>query len=226
MKKPPNMLDENFKRHKFPYLGEDARKLFVEEGKRPEDIGDALGVSPNTVRIWIRKHRWHEKRRKWLQMPAHRGEKVPETPPSFRKWELYGEEAERLFVREHRTSQQIAKILPVGVSTVIRWKEKYGWENKLKLAVPRHGSVMDALQDLIVLMAERLKAGEVDKYVADWTKGIKELTGSLIEIEAVLDPRAKALDALGDFTQFAWTKDPDIMPQLSFLVEEYLESLK
>lgn len=47
---------------KFPQLGSEAQRLFVEEGKSAEEIGDILPVAGKTVSAWSKKFCWLEKR--------------------------------------------------------------------------------------------------------------------------------------------------------------------
>jgi hypothetical protein len=45
-----------------------ARRFFVEEGKTPDPISEAIGCSARTIQIWIKEGHWREARESWLQV--------------------------------------------------------------------------------------------------------------------------------------------------------------
>ena len=44
------------------------RRLYVEEGKTPDQVSSAIGCSTRTVQAWIKEGRWKDARETWLQV--------------------------------------------------------------------------------------------------------------------------------------------------------------
>lgn len=45
-----------------------ARRVFVEEGKTPDQVAEVIGCSSRTVQTWIKEGHWRDARETWLQV--------------------------------------------------------------------------------------------------------------------------------------------------------------
>jgi hypothetical protein len=66
-----------------------------------------------------------------------------------RKEEAYFDQAERLFVREGKTPEQIAEILPVSSNTLYKWKLKGGWGDKRAAALTAPRTLGEKLRGIL-----------------------------------------------------------------------------
>jgi transposase len=75
-----------------------------------------------------------------------------------RKEEAYFAEAERLFVHDGKTAEEIAGILPVCANTVYKWKQKGGWEEKRRAALKSPRSLAARMRAALDVYLKSLEA--------------------------------------------------------------------
>ena len=119
--------------HKNARLTVHSRALLVkrglEEGLRPAEAAQAMGVSTRTVYKWLQRFR--EEGPEGLQNRSSRPKRCPHrTPPALRRQVL----ARR---RQRQTYRQIAEELNIGVSTVARPVKAAGLNRLSRLDPPR-----------------------------------------------------------------------------------------
>jgi transposase-like protein len=121
-----------------------------------------------------------------------------------RKEEAYWDEAERLYVRENKTAEQIAQILPVSANTLYKWRTKGGWEGKraAALASPRDLAerMRRALERYLATLESRAEEGVLDNATFD---AINKAMAAIKAVERqALDLRVMAVEVMKEFTDF------------------------
>jgi transposase-like protein len=121
-----------------------------------------------------------------------------------RKEEAYWDEAERLFVRENKTVEQIAQILPVSANTLYKWRLKGGWEAKRAAALASPRDLAERMRRTLELYLTTIEAkareGTLDNNTFDSiNKAMAAIKG--VERQA-LDLRVMAVEVMKEFTDF------------------------
>lgn len=75
-----------------------------------------------------------------------------------RKEEAYFNEAERLYVQENRTPEQIAGLLPVSQNTIYKWSLKGAWGKKRELALTAPKDMAGRLRQNLIRQIEDLES--------------------------------------------------------------------
>jgi transposase-like protein len=129
-----------------------------------------------------------------------------------RKEEAYFDEAERLYVRENKTAEQIAQVLPVSANTLYKWRTKGGWEPKraAALASPRDLAerMRRSLEKYLIALEAKADDGVLDNATFD---GINKAVAAIRSVERqALDLRVMAVEVMKEFTDFL--KQADLPP--------------
>jgi transposase len=125
-----------------------------------------------------------------------------------RKEEAYFNEAERLYVQENKTAEQIAQLLPVSQTTIYKWSDKGGWGKKRELALTAPKDMAGRLRRNLIQQIEalesesRLDAGAYDSIYKTFLL--------LEKLEKAHDPRVMAVAVMQDYTVFL--KGQEISP--------------
>jgi len=140
---------------------------------------------------------------------------------------VYGQEAERLYVRKGKTLEEISRLLHVSVRTLSLWKNRDNWSGKRKafLTSP-HGSA-EALRDILEQKIHELQSlapGEIDGKAID---GISKVVAAITKIERQADPLAEAINVLDSFTAFVRERESEtkFLDRLYQWVHDFFEKL-
>jgi hypothetical protein len=152
---------------------------------------------------------------------------------SGRKEEAYFKEAERLYVKENKTPEQIAEILPVCANTAYKWSKKGGWGKKREaaqaaLASPRNIAerMWAAVEKYLAIIEGRAEDGVLDNATFDaLNKAVAAIRG--VERQSV-DKRVMSIEVMQDFTDFLKNKDLPAgeLQLIGGRVREYFRSLE
>ncbi|MGA7886355.1 MAG: hypothetical protein WCA44_11490 [Acidobacteriaceae bacterium] len=123
---------------------------------------------------------------------------------SGRKEEAYFAQAERLYIQEDKTPEQIAGILPVSANLVYRWKLKGDWGEKRRafLASPRTlGQRMRAaLETYLKVIEAQAESGKLDNANFDAiNKAVAAIRG--VERQGT-DIRVMTVEVMRRYTDF------------------------
>jgi transposase-like protein len=121
-----------------------------------------------------------------------------------RKEEAYWGEAERLYVRENKTAEQIAQILPVSANTLYKWRLKGGWEAKRAAALASPRALAErmrrALEKYLITIEAKAEEGTLDNAIFD---AINKAMAAIKSVERqAMDLRVMAVEVMKEFTDF------------------------
>lgn len=117
-----------------------------------------------------------------------------------RKEEAYFNEAERLYVQENKTPEQIAALLPVSQNTIYKWSIKGGWGKKRELALTAPKDMAGRLRANLIRQIEDL---ESEKRLEPGAYDSIYKTFLLLEkLEKAHDRRAIGVAVMQDYTDF------------------------
>lgn len=132
-----------------------------------------------------------------------------------RKEEAYFNEAERLYVKDNKTPEQIAALLPVSQNTIYKWSTKGGWGAKraaaqAALSSPRNiaDRMWAAVETYLTLIEAKANEGVLDNATFDaLNKAVAAIKG--VERQS-LDKRVAGVMVMQDYTDFL--KSQEISP--------------
>jgi len=145
-----------------------------------------------------------------------------------RKETAYFDQAERLFVREGKTLEQLAALLPVSVTTLGKWSQKGGWGKKRAAELDSPRTLGERLRrtleaQLTAIEGEReLKPGDFDS--------IYKIFCAIQKIEkGGVDLRVMAVEVMDAFTR--WLRDgagapPGELQMIGGRIREWFRSLE
>lgn len=139
-----------------------------------------------------------------------------------------GPEAERLFVQEQKTLEEIQSILrglghKVSITSLSLWKKRYKWGEKRDSYSTSPQGAAETAKQLVIQIAEeirqKIRTGEnIDPGLVDkFTKAV----GSLEKLENKVDPRAQTLFVMKNFVEYMQKKGQAAQKLLEEL-EDYL----
>jgi len=123
-----------------------------------------------------------------------------------RKEEAYFQQAERLYCRENKTIPAIAKILPVSVNILYKWRQKGGWKarRRANLSSPRDvaSRMRRTLEQYLAQIEADAGGGQLDPAVFD---DINKAVAAIRQVERQgVDLRVMAVEVMAVFIE--WLK--------------------
>ncbi len=151
---------------------------------------------------------------------AHR-EKGPQTAGgpgglmAGRKEEAYFDQAERLYVRENKTPEQISQILPVCANTIAKWGQKGGWGKKRQAALASPRTLAEKLRIRLegLLNELEIKEGlttEALLALPGISDAIYKTVCAIDKTERYQDLRVLAVEVMRAYTD--WLRGQDLAP--------------
>ncbi|MGA7579157.1 MAG: hypothetical protein ACLQUW_13055 [Desulfobaccales bacterium] len=143
------------------------------------------------------------------------------------KESIYFNEAERLFVMENRTPEQIAEILPICQNTIYKWSLKGGWPKKREASLASPRSLAEKLRRYLERQIEALE-GESRLNPAAYD-AIHKTYCTIEKLEReVQDLRPQAIVAMNGFV--SWLNDQplsaDERRHIATLIRGWFRSLE
>lgn len=142
------------------------------------------------------------------------------------KWDAYGEEAEQLFVEKGLSLTEIARILPVSVQTLVKWKKAKGWDKKRARFLAQPVTITDKLRELLELRLNRMfeKMDRGEEVTDAEIDGITKLISSIKKVEREVDLTATAPMLMKEFSMYLIEKSKED-ERYKELKDEFVEIL-
>ena len=144
----------------------------------------------------------------------------------MKKFELYGEQAERLYVRESKTLEQIKEILHVSLTTLSDWSQKCEWPQKRaeQLKTPQiiEEKVKAKLYDKLAALAE-IKSEEFTTADAD---AMSKLMAVLNKLDAQRDPLRAAVTVMGQLSKYLRHNHPNLVASVADILPGFFEHVR
>jgi len=135
--------------------------------------------------------------------------------------------AEGMFVEREMTLTSIAQMLKVPLTTLSRWKQKYGWD-KLKTARLRSRvGIEQTLADVLERKVEQLKGMSPEEVNAKVIDGLYKLIAGIKKIEKEGDPLGETISVFDGFSKYVSNRGAGekFREELSRWMSGYVESL-
>lgn len=143
-----------------------------------------------------------------------------------RKEEAYFDEAERLYVKENKTPEQIAVLLPVSQNTLYQWRTKGGWEKKRQVSLTSPRNLADKLRRILERQIEGLEGeNAINPGAYD---AIYKAFKAIEKLEKAQDLRVLAIEVMKEFVD--WLKAKELSAgELEFIggrIRDWFRSLE
>jgi len=144
------------------------------------------------------------------------------------KYAIYGEEAERLYVKKGKSLKEISELLGVSVNSLLKWKDYAGWNYKRRkfLSTPR--GVEEKLEAVLRAKVEELENMNPAEVSASVVDSLWKLLKSVESVRKERDLFAETVDVMDEFTSFLrWkVKDRDFLEKVFALINEFFEYVR
>jgi len=125
------------------------------------------------------------------------------------KYSTYGMDAERLYVREGKTIEELHQILGISRTTFIKWKEKYKWDAKRKVYLSTPRATIDTLERVLAKKVEQIDTMQVDEINQTVTDGLVKLMAAVRRAKKEVSFRSQSINVMGRFGPFVKNKEKD-----------------
>ena len=142
------------------------------------------------------------------------------------KYELYGAQAERMYVQEGKTLEQIKEILQVSLPTLSDWSKKCDWPKKRAEKLKRPQLIEERVRHKLYEKLEALCQVHNEDFGSKEADQISKLVSALGKLEANRDPLRAAVSIMEQFTNFLRRKQPQLIPQLAEIIPAFFEQVR
>lgn len=139
------------------------------------------------------------------------------------KYDDYGIDAERLFVKKGKTLSEIAQLLPVNIKTLSNWKRKYDWSGKRKAYLRGPIASADKIAEILSAKLEKIDPQTVDAKQVDQ---IIKLVASMKKLDKSIDRFGISIDLVDDLLTYLKRKNKKLMADLVEALPGFWEEMK
>jgi len=129
-------------------------------------------------------------------------------------------QAEKMFIREHRTGQEIAEALGLHPSTVSRWKDAYKWDERRRDLQASVQTISEKLMHLLAKDVEKLEnADGLDP--ATWDK-INKAVKSIKSLDKEVDILGNTIIVMEHLITYLGMKHGALQRQFQEVLPDFL----
>ncbi len=144
------------------------------------------------------------------------------------KYEIYGKDAERLYVQRSKTLTEIHELLHISLQTLSRWKQEGGWEEKKRAFLSSPRGAVEVMEEALLRKIEEIRKIHADDITPGQIDGLSKLVSMIQKMRRESDPLGQAIAVFDEFSKFVKGKEKD-RRKLDWLytqMQEFFEQLK
>lgn len=144
------------------------------------------------------------------------------------KFQIYGLEAEELYVKGGKTLEEISKFLGISIKTLSCWKKRGEWSEKRKTYLTSAQGTIGILETVLQEKIEELRGLPAEEINSKRIDGITKLVASIQKLKREDDLKAQTINVMGEFGRFVRAKSlkERELDLVTRLIQEFFEFIR
>lgn len=125
------------------------------------------------------------------------------------KFEVYGKDAERLYVQRNKTLTEIGGLCGISLQTLSRWKQEGGWEEKKRAYLSSPRGAVEVIEEVLLRKVEEIRKIHAEDVTSGQIDGLSKLVSMIEKMRRESDPLGQAIAVFEEFSQFVKGREKD-----------------